>query len=476
MNTGGDPEGLVRHGNERVLRARFNDARFFWDVDQQKKLADRVDDLANVTFQAKLGSYLREDRARGRTGEGTRRRRARPTRGAALQSAISPPTWSRSSPICKASSAACTRARRANPRQCRSAIYDHYKPVSMEDSIPSHARRADRRAGRQAGHAARLLPRRPDPHRLEGSVRAAPRGAGRREDPGGRRASITNSTALAQGELHAFLLDRIHYYFREIRGFKYDEVNAVLAAGLRRPGRRRSAPDCASQRSGPRQNFEPLAASFKRIQNILKQAEFRADGVSLDEALLEAGPGARSLRRISARIARRSRLSKRWRHRGAASQGRPVLRQGAGERAGSERVAQNRLTLLHNLLDRIFHDRGLFGNRHLRRANNHEEVRLSLRRRHGRRRRQDERCARRQGRRPGRDEPRRRAGASRLHHFDRGLQHLLREQEQGSRRDRRADARTRSRSSKSRSARSSATPRIRCWSACAPARSSPCPA
>src|SRR6185369_10796351 len=36
---------------------RFNDARFFWNVDQQKKLADRVEDLKNVTFQAKLGSY-----------------------------------------------------------------------------------------------------------------------------------------------------------------------------------------------------------------------------------------------------------------------------------------------------------------------------------------------------------------------------------------------------------------------------------
>ena len=42
MNTSGDPDGLVKHGNERVLKARFNDARFFWDVDQQKKLADRV--------------------------------------------------------------------------------------------------------------------------------------------------------------------------------------------------------------------------------------------------------------------------------------------------------------------------------------------------------------------------------------------------------------------------------------------------
>ena len=62
MNTSGDPEGLVKRGNERVLKARFNDARFFWDVDQRKKLADRVEDLSHVTFQAKLGSYLEKTR------------------------------------------------------------------------------------------------------------------------------------------------------------------------------------------------------------------------------------------------------------------------------------------------------------------------------------------------------------------------------------------------------------------------------
>src|SRR5262249_4457895 len=58
MNTSEDPEGLVRRGNERVLRARFNDARFFWETDQRKKLADRIPDLSHVTFHAKLGSYL----------------------------------------------------------------------------------------------------------------------------------------------------------------------------------------------------------------------------------------------------------------------------------------------------------------------------------------------------------------------------------------------------------------------------------
>src|SRR6202021_605733 len=58
MNIPADPEGFVRSGNERVLRARFNDARFFWETDQKKPLVERKRDLANVTFQAKLRSYL----------------------------------------------------------------------------------------------------------------------------------------------------------------------------------------------------------------------------------------------------------------------------------------------------------------------------------------------------------------------------------------------------------------------------------
>ncbi len=31
-------------------------------------------------------------------------------------------------------------------------------------------------------------------------------------------------------QLHEFLIDRVKYYFRDVRGFEYDEVNAVLAA------------------------------------------------------------------------------------------------------------------------------------------------------------------------------------------------------------------------------------------------------
>ena len=43
-------------GNERVLRARFSDARHFWDLDRQRTLESRVEDLKAVVFHAKLGT------------------------------------------------------------------------------------------------------------------------------------------------------------------------------------------------------------------------------------------------------------------------------------------------------------------------------------------------------------------------------------------------------------------------------------
>ena len=156
MNIPGDPEGLVRKGNERVLRARFNDARFFWNVDQQKKLADRVEDLKSVTFQAKLGSYYEKTlrvvelvkelggnehaqraahafqvRPHYRNGEGIYRpagRRRRAVRESARRIGC---------------------GGRCDLRALQTAEHGGF------DSF--HSVRPDRRAGRQVGHAARLL-------------------------------------------------------------------------------------------------------------------------------------------------------------------------------------------------------------------------------------------------------------------------------------------------------------------------------
>ncbi len=55
--TDGNIDG-VRHGNERVLRARLNDAEFFYSEDQKTSLVDKVERLGAVIFHAKLGSLL----------------------------------------------------------------------------------------------------------------------------------------------------------------------------------------------------------------------------------------------------------------------------------------------------------------------------------------------------------------------------------------------------------------------------------
>ena len=56
-NIQADDDGqTIIAGNERVLRARFADARHFWDLDRKTRLADRVPALNKITFQAKLGT------------------------------------------------------------------------------------------------------------------------------------------------------------------------------------------------------------------------------------------------------------------------------------------------------------------------------------------------------------------------------------------------------------------------------------
>lgn len=62
INQSGDAQGLIRHGNERVLRARFSDAQFFWNQDRKLPLPERLPLLEQVTFQAKLGSYRAKSR------------------------------------------------------------------------------------------------------------------------------------------------------------------------------------------------------------------------------------------------------------------------------------------------------------------------------------------------------------------------------------------------------------------------------
>ncbi|MGJ5820054.1 glycine--tRNA ligase subunit beta [Paludibaculum fermentans] len=319
MNMKADKKGYVVKGNERVLEARFNDARFFWDQDQSKKLADRVEDLANVTFQAKLGSY-KDKRLGVEAGV------CRIAAALNLDSRLA----RRAAELCKTDlmtemvkeltelqgvMGGLYAKAQGEPGEVWKAIYEHYEPASMESEVPSSdygkiLSIADKLDSLEGCFALGMIPSgSKDPLGLrraaQGIVKTIVEGRLRLnlKKIVNEGAEETNRTFLrirsdykedraADGELKLakqiweFLLDRVRYYFREVRHYAYDELSAVLAAGpvdLVDIESRLYALKLVRQT----EEFEPLAAAFKRMRNILKQAGWQ--GGTVNPALLEEG-------------------------------------------------------------------------------------------------------------------------------------------------------------------------------------------
>ncbi len=285
MNTDADPEGLVRHGNERVLRARFNDARFFWQVDQKKKLEDRLPDLKTVTFQAKLGSYFEKTervvalvKQLGGSPEAQR--------AALLAKCDLTTDMVKEFTDLQGIVGGLYAKAQGEPEEVCGAIYEHYRPLGMEDRLPTTPTRgivalADKWDTLTSCFEVGLIPTGSrDPFALrraaQGVVRIVVEGKVKFDFPGMNEA------------LREFMRDRIEYYFRDVRSFAYDEVRACMAAGWN------DLTDLESRLTRvrairPTPDFEPIAASFKRIKNILQQAEFTESG-ELRANLFEAGP------------------------------------------------------------------------------------------------------------------------------------------------------------------------------------------
>jgi glycyl-tRNA synthetase beta chain len=302
MNIASDPEGFVRSGNERVLRARFNDARFFWETDQKKKLADRKPDLANVTFQAKLGSYLaKTERMMQLAGElgGD----AHAVRAAELSKIDLTTELVKEFTELQGVVGGLYARVQGESDPVWQAIYDHYKPESMEDAIPRHRTAqivalADKLDTLRGCFSVDLIP---TGSRDPFALRRAAQGVVRILVEGRFDLSLFDFIGALHGKptwhdkaLRDFFAERVRYYFKDIRGFAYDEINACMAASvgwgnlvdletrLERVRGLRASPD-----------FEPLAAAFKRIANILEQAMtagFTAAPSGIDESLLEEGP------------------------------------------------------------------------------------------------------------------------------------------------------------------------------------------
>jgi glycyl-tRNA synthetase beta chain len=138
-----DGGALIAAGNARVLSARLNDARFFWDEDRKVTLESRLEKLKGVTFHAKLGTmYERVQRIEALARE------IAPFVGA------DPHTAAHAARLAKADLGSGMvgefpelqglmggyYARGESLRdEIADAIRDHYKPIGPSDTVPSAA-------------------------------------------------------------------------------------------------------------------------------------------------------------------------------------------------------------------------------------------------------------------------------------------------------------------------------------------------
>jgi glycyl-tRNA synthetase beta chain len=321
-------QDTIREGNARELRARFKDARFFWDFDQKTPLAERVESLKHVTFQKELGSYHWKSEENLRV---TQKLEARLMSdygvrfdGYRLKTAVRLAKTDLTTELVKEFTelqgiigGLYARAQGLGEVVAQ-AIYDQYKPASTDDAIPSTVE------GRVLGLADRIqtitamfgIGMAPtgskDPFALRRAANAIvkilaesglPLTLGDVIDSGGAKDANREQVA-------AFLRERLHFYLKDVRGYAYDVVNAVLAAGADdvRDAMARAEALTAVRGSD---DFAAISAAFKRIKNILRQAEEKkfalgsvsdaklsAEAQQLNDAAAALAPEVASLRQI----------------------------------------------------------------------------------------------------------------------------------------------------------------------------------
>jgi glycyl-tRNA synthetase beta chain len=316
LNTQVDAEGeaIICHGNERVLRARFKDARFFWEVDQKTPLMGRRTSLISVTFQKDLGNYW-----------------TKTIQNHSILAKLQP-VWESKGFLGVDYSALCTAAELAKTdlttelvkeftelqgiigglyaraqdlgEIVAQAIYDQYTPASTDDAIPKTVEGqllglADRIQTITAMFGIGLEPTgSKDPFALRRAANAIVKilaeselpltvndvitaGAetydelGRKDKlnlnvPGG--AAVGFNPPPGYEPVRHFMAERLSFYLKDVRGFAYDVVNAVLAAGADDVRDAIARAEALTQVRGS-EDFAAISAAFKRIKNILRQAE-----------------------------------------------------------------------------------------------------------------------------------------------------------------------------------------------------------
>lgn len=284
-----DPQHII-HGNERVLRARLSDAKFFFEQDQKTKLDTRVPKLANVVYHNKLGTQLqRVERIQKLAAE------------IAQQLGANTDHAARAAYLCKADLLTdmvgefpelqglmgqyyARHDGEAEP--VASAIEAHYRPRFAGDDLP------DDNIGAAVALADKL-------DTLVGIYGIGLIPTGDKDPFGLRRLALGVLRILIEGPLpldlmqllenaraqfsaeqmsqtvtqdvHGFMLERLKGYLRE-RNFEPDEIDAVVSQNPTRIDQ--VLPRMEAVRAFKQlPEAEALAAANKRIQNILKKTE-----------------------------------------------------------------------------------------------------------------------------------------------------------------------------------------------------------
>jgi glycyl-tRNA synthetase beta chain len=342
-------EPIIKQGNERVLRARFNDAKFFWEFDQRVPLVERDDALMFVTFQKQLGSYYDKQKRMKEIWANLIHRVPESPYPETLPviSGVDEIALSLATQLCKSDLTTelvkeftelqgviggLYAWKQGASETVKDAIYYQYEPRSMSDAIPptiegcllSLSDRLDTIAGmfalgleptgskdpfalrRAANGVIKILAEWPDrlnrsldfvskyavmPYGIEIAYwQAPPKGDVKDSDSlqNVDRVRIPIDPPAVVEKMRSFLIERLEFYLREIKGNAYDTVIAVMNAHLANPNSifghegwsdvsdvsKRA--EAVTQKRGSA-NFLAVCRAFKRLRGIYAKASTQQD-------------------------------------------------------------------------------------------------------------------------------------------------------------------------------------------------------
>jgi len=307
LNTQVDEQGraIIRHGNERVLRSRFKDAQFFWETDQKIPLVDRVEMLKSVTFQKELGSYYWKteeilDIVNFLSSDVCDAGLDHDNKSLLLAARLAKTDLTcelvkEFTELQGVIGGLYARAQGLNDAVA-SAIYWQYKPAGMHDPIPPDV------PGQILGIADRIqtitsmfeIRNAPtgskDPFALRRAANAIVKILAESKLPLTLSQIIDSSQGqiievdqlgwlVARSQISAFLLERLSFYLKDVRGFSYDVVAAVLASGADDVRDAIARAEALTAVRGS-EDFVAISAAFKRIKNILRQAAEKGEVIA----------------------------------------------------------------------------------------------------------------------------------------------------------------------------------------------------